>query len=274
MKTRTLIAPTSPWLLLALGLLSGVAIPGRLPAEQLEVGVRAKVMNPYPVENIEPGQEGGEHGKIYSIVAVKRVPSEQALVRAVNVGSLRRLTGLFLDANGFRESGYTEKAEVLITVAYGRGYPQNPYLLDTGGTDPWMKGGSGASINGKINEHIDFKSVPITGGSRQLMTEMTNGYQAKLQKAEAEKLLIQVTAWENTPAGTGRGRELWSTTMVVDDPDHRDLNVIGGKMLEAGAAYFGRAGKEAETEIHQTLPEGRVELGVPHPVAPDQPKNR
>lgn len=257
---------------LALGLL-GWAIPGSLLAEALEVGVRTKIMKPYAADFIEPEEEHMEHGKIYSVKAVKRVPSEWNLVKAVDERKLRHLTELFLNANGFRESGYTERAEIVITVAYGRGYVRNPYLLDTGRVASGVYGGSGAMIvGGNPNEHADEPSVTITGGSRQLMSEKNTAYRAQVAKAEQEKLFIQLTAWDNPLPATGAPSKLWVTTMVVDDPDHRDLNEIGGKMLQAGAPYFGRNSKELEIVSNQALPEGRVTVGEPHRVDPVEPK--
>ena len=56
--------------------------------------------------------------------------------------------------------------------------------------------------------------------------------------------------------------------MVVDDPEHRDLNAIAEKMLAAGAPYFGRELKEEEVDVYKPLPEGRVNVGTPEVVEP------
>ncbi len=206
------------------------------------------------------------------MVSVKPVPSEQKLIKTLDGRSLRRLVEVQLDAQGFRERMYSEEAEILITVDYGRGYLRNPYLLDTGRTASGSYGGSGALLpGGNPNEHADGPSVTITGGSRQLMSEKSTSYRAQLAKGEYEKLFIQLSAWENLPSGFGRGKLLWTTLMQVDDPDHRDLNRIGGEMLKAGAPYFGRASQKAEVEIHQGRPEGQVRVGEARPVDP-QPK--
>ena len=56
--------------------------------------------------------------------------------------------------------------------------------------------------------------------------------------------------------------------MIVDDPDHRDLNAIAAEMLAAGAPYFDKEIKEEEVDIYKPLPEGRVNVGAPEVVEP------
>jgi hypothetical protein len=56
--------------------------------------------------------------------------------------------------------------------------------------------------------------------------------------------------------------------MVVDDPDHRDLNKIAATMLEAGAPFFDRQIKDREADIYKPLPNGRVNVGTPTVVPP------
>ena len=58
------------------------------------------------------------------------------------------------------------------------------------------------------------------------------------------------------------------TIMVVDDPDHRDLNAVAAKMLEAGAPYFGKKIKDPEVEVHQPLPEVQINVGAPKVIQP------
>ena len=59
---------------------------------------------------------------------------------------------------------------------------------------------------------------------------------------------------------------LWKTIMVVDDPDHRDLNAIAEKMLEAGAPYFDKEIREPEATIFKPLPDAHVNVGTPEVV--------
>lgn len=109
----------------------------------------------------------------------------------------------------------------------------------------------------------------ITGAfPQQLWEEKSAGYQAKLQKASYEKLYLRVTAWAYPIGEKARPKMLWKTIMVVDDPDHRDLNAIAQKMLEAGAPYFDRDITDPEVEIIKTLPTGHVNVGGPEVVDP------
>jgi hypothetical protein len=61
---------------------------------------------------------------------------------------------------------------------------------------------------------------------------------------------------------------LWKTVMCVDDPDHRDLNAIAAKMLEAGAPFFDKVIQDREATIFKPLPDGRVNVGTPEVVEP------
>jgi hypothetical protein len=67
---------------------------------------------------------------------------------------------------------------------------------------------------------------------------------------------------------------LWKTIIVADDPDHRDLNVIAGQMLKAGAPYFDRDLKKPEIDIYQNMPAGKVNVGTPEVVESDQKKKK
>ena len=59
---------------------------------------------------------------------------------------------------------------------------------------------------------------------------------------------------------------LWKTIMVVDDPDHRDLNEVAATMLHAGAPMFDKLTKQKEVFVNTTLPEGHIKLGTPEVV--------
>ncbi|MEO6873337.1 MAG: hypothetical protein ABI222_00805, partial [Opitutaceae bacterium] len=97
--------------------------------------------------------------------------------------------------------------------------------------------------------------------------ELRPGFEAKLQKAKYEKLYIRVSAWRYPTAAKAKVRQLWNTTMVVDDPDHRDLNTLAAKMFEAGAPFFDHEVKE-EADVYKPLPNGHVNLGTPEVVKP------
>ena len=113
----------------------------------------------------------------------------------------------------------------------------------------------------------------ITGAfAQQLIDERTTGYQAKLQKASYEKLYIRITAWAYPTKNKTRAEMLWKTIMVVDDPDHRDLNAVAAKMLEAGAPFFDKEIKDPEADIFKPLPTGHVNVGTPVVGEPFGPK--
>ena len=95
-----------------------------------------------------------------------------------------------------------------------------------------------------------------------------------MQKAQYEKLCIRLTAWQYPTDPKAKPKQLWHTTMIVDDPDHRDLNTIAAEMLAAGAPYFDKEIKEEEVDVNKPLPEGRVNLGTPEVVDPFKPREK
>jgi len=54
---------------------------------------------------------------------------------------------------------------------------------------------------------------------------------------------------------------VWHTTMITDDPDHRDLNPFVDKLLEAGWRFFGRETQDEEEIVRTTLPAGYIRFG-------------
>ena len=63
------------------------------------------------------------------------------------------------------------------------------------------------------------------------------------------------------------------TTMIVDDPDHRDLNEVAAEMLAAGAPHFDTQIEEEELDVNMTR-EGRVNVGLPEVVDPLKPREK
>ena len=104
------------------------------------------------------------------------------------------------------------------------------------------------------------------------MNSLAPGYEAKIQKAAAEKLYVRVTGWKYPADPKAKARMLWQTTMVVNDPDRWNLNAVAGGMLAAGAPYFDREIAEHELEVSPPVPEGHVNLGAPEVVQPPGPK--
>ena len=110
--------------------------------------------------------------------------------------------------------------------------------------------------------------------SKVMMRLQEHGAEAKSQKAEFEKLCIRVIAFQYLADPKARAKRLWDTIMYVDDPEHRDLNEIAAKMLEAGAPYFDKEIKEEEVDVIKPLPDGHVNVGTPEVVEPAAPKTR
>ena len=206
----------------------------------LNIDVRSK---------IDPKWEGFRklktvaHGKLYLLAAVNEVEVVDKLVKPLDKGALATLLRREMAAKGFREITAGETPEVVLTVAFGRGYLRNPYLDDAA-------------------EEMSPEGLPQVNvnSPKQAMRQRQPGFERKLQAAQAEKLYIAVTAWEY-PAVKGRKPNLlWRTTMVTDNPAERDLNLAMPAMLAAGAGYFDR-NVEDEVTINSTMPTGTVKLG-------------
>lgn len=226
-------------------------------ATQLEIDVRAKILDtPFGKSNLK---EAPEHGKVYAILAVQLIPNErQKMVRPVDANVLKGLVRHELDAQGFRQVGKGQKPEILITVQYGRAWVNNPYFGDEQADYSGMKG--------------PFPTRDISLASHVSPRQTVAGFEAKAQNAEREKLCIKLTAWQYATDPKTKAKQLWSTTIVVDDPDHRDLNAIAAEMLKAGAPFFDKEIAEEEVAIFKPLPDGHVNVGTPEVV--DQAKAR
>ena len=240
---------------------------------QLDVGVRPTVVDP---SNLHTGKSkipnSGGHGKIYSVLSVQEITADQKLVKPVDEDAILQLLSHELNANGFQPYARGQRPEIILTVSYGRGELHNPYIRDQGevGGIPSAPapGGNGQNDSGATSASING-AFPL-----QLYDEKNPGWEAKLQKAAAEKLYIRVTAWSYPTDSKAKARMLWKTIMVVDDPDHRDLNAVAAKMLEAGAPYFDREVLDPEVDVYTPLPDGQVKVGTPEVVPPtDQKKS-
>ncbi len=186
-----------------------------------------------------------KRGRNFYLVRVSEEKTGERLVRPIDARALAQQVAAQLEAHGFHAIRPGQKPEIVITVKYGRGLLSNPYtnseddkehtgLSDTGGMQIWP-----------THEHFV-------------------GLNEKLIRMSYEKLFVQVRAWEYPPPANPKKKEklLWMTTMFVDDPDHRDLNQIAGKMLEQGAPYFDRhIGREQEVIINTAAPAGHVNVG-------------
>lgn len=227
----------------------------RAQVEKLDVDVRSHVVDgdvKHTATKTHPG-EGG-HGKIYGVLAVSQIAAGEKLVKPVDANRMLEALHQELAANGFTRVAKGHKPEILLTVSYGRAYLPNPYTRDTGELTLGVEQTPTMTITG---------AMPM-----QLYDAKTPGWEANLQKNQFEKLYIRVTAWEYPPQPNAKSKMLWKTIMVVDDPDHRDLNVSMAKMLEAGAPYFDKEPKGPEVNIYKPVPDGRVNVGTPEVVEP------
>jgi hypothetical protein len=193
------------------------------------------------------------HGKVYAIAEIKEAPGPQNLVRPVNERALLVELHKELLRRGFRAMNQEQKPDIIVTVMYGRGALRNPYLAD-------------ATVNEIMS---DPPMVTILGAfPMQLIKEHEAGFEAKLQKAQFEKLFIRISAWKYPESPREKPKNLWKTTILVDDPDHRDLNLVYKDMLAAGSPYFDHEIDREEVEVTTRVPEGHVELGTPTVVRP------
>lgn len=236
--------------------------------DQLDVGVRSTVVDKPFGQSALP--DAGRHGKAYGILTVQLIPEEAKIVKPVDALKLKDIVCHELDTHGFHQVAKGLKPEILITVQYGRAWLWNPYMGGAQTTHTGMSGAGGTSPDGG---EMAIQNLSM-GDAKQIMRLHESGVEAKSQKAEAEKLCIKLTAWQFTTDRTAKAKQLWTTTMIVDDPDHWDLNAIAAEMLAAGAPYFDRKTKEEEVDVYKPLPDGRVNVGTPVVGEPFAPKSK
>lgn len=225
----------------------------------LGIGVRSTVTR--PPASTPAAQESRErpgHNRLYTVLTVSEVISESPLVKPVDEVRLIHRLHTELNANGFQPADSQQRPEILLTVVYGRGWLRNPYLTE--GVSPIH---DAYNVFRAPNGSVDIAAQSIAGLTTPYIDEMRPGHEAALQKAFYEKLFLRITAFEYNSDPKARAQLLWMTTMVVDDPGHRDLNAIAPQMLAAGAHYFGRAMTEKEVTFTVAAPAARVQVGTP-----------
>ncbi len=179
-----------------------------------------------------------------------QVAAAERLARPVAPATLEAIPRLLqerLQAMGYVGVVGKEKPELLITTQYGRGQLPNPYNADRmGRIDP----------NG-----TETTSVTGLPDARRFEVER----EAKRQFANEEKLFFTISALDfaSLQKNPKKPTVVWTTTMIVDDPDHRDLNGIYKQMIAAGAEYFNRRIDREEVQVPTAIREGRVEIGTP-----------
>lgn len=257
-------------------LLTVNASAGAEPAwdETLDVGVRSVVVSP-PTAPHKPGEsQVQDPSRVYYIAYVQKMPSLEKLVKPVDEGAMLAIVENELKRNGFIPVQKGKKPEVVLTIHYGRGIMPNPYFDRSQGLKTEQNSGGFSSGSSSFNPSDGAKSLsekPTTGAPTTVITGLNSyyfdvkkpGYEAKMQKAQYEKLFIQVLGWAYQPDPHGKAKTLWMTTMVVDDPDHRDLNAIMGEMLAGGAPYFGKLLNEPEVDVYRPMPNANVKVGTP-----------
>ncbi|MDB6093693.1 MAG: hypothetical protein JWM32_1255 [Verrucomicrobia bacterium] len=203
-----------------------------------------------------------EHGKLFYIAGAKQSPSGVSLVNPVNEAAMLEELRMVLKKRGFVEAVGDQTPQIVLTVMYGRGLLKNPYL----------EGGS-FSESPTTNTPNQPPSLTIPGAWALILNkEHEPGYQAKMEKGNMEKLFIHVMAWQYPKPAKGKPKQLWKTTMIVDDPENRDLNLTYKEMFASGAAFFDRP-IEVEEEVSLSTPTGHVEVGSPTVVeSPDKRK--
>jgi hypothetical protein len=268
-------SPALRWPLAVLCL--GLVAKARAQAAEMEIDVRTKIVDKEHIwtskNKAAPGTGG--HGKIYGILAVKEIKADWKLVKPVDETMILQVLSAEMNKNGFKLYAPGTKPEIVISVSYGRGEVENPYFQH-GGAEGESGGDNRAGIflkapgyaGGVPNDSGAPTSVILGAFSQQLLDEKGFGYEANLQKAATEKLYIRVVAWAYPSGPKAKAKQLWKTTIVVDDPDHRDLNVVAAKMLEVGAPYFDRELPKPEVAVFRPVPDGRVNVGTPEVVSP------
>ncbi|QYM79628.1 hypothetical protein K0B96_03140 [Horticoccus luteus] len=223
---------------------------GWLPAQDtLDIGVRSSIELPTwkrPKPGTMPAADAQE-GRLFILAPPERIHSLEKLVRPVNTEPLVEELWRQLVAHGFQPAAPGQTPDIVVTLHYGRGYLRNPYI---------------DSYASAVDESTSTPTVMITVPTIDVKKI---GMEEKIQRAQYEKLLLAVTAWKYVKPEAGRKQKpvrLWRTTILVDDPDHRDLNELAARMLNAGAGYF-NSDVDKEAEIHEPMREGRVEMGEP-----------
>ena len=190
-----------------------------------------------------------KHATIFLIATVMPHPSIGPLVKMVDAPKIAQELTKQLEKRGFHAVLPDQKPEIIITVEYGRGWLPNPYTDSDAG-----------KVHNNLSNADPFHPWPVHEIFFSIGEEMMR------QRADEEKLIIQVRAWKFPPPADPKKEPtmLWMTSMSVDDPEHRDLNEIYQKMLAAGAPHFDKPlDRDHPVRINSDVPEGHVKIGRP-----------
>jgi hypothetical protein len=232
---------------LAAGLLAAINVRAQQYGDGIDINIRSGVDSAEQQKrDHDPAYaKGPKRGRVFFMARVSEEKTGEKLVRPVDAGALAKEVVHQLEAQGFHAVQPGQKPDIVVTVKYGRGLVTNPY---TSSDDD--KQHTGLS---------DTDSIQVWPTHQHFV-----GMTEKMARLRYEKLIIQVRAWEYPPPTDPKKKEklLWMTTMFVDDPDHRDLNVIATTLLAKGAPYFDRhIGREDQVIINTNTPEGHVNVG-------------
>ncbi|MFI5357465.1 MAG: hypothetical protein ACHQ4G_09035, partial [Opitutales bacterium] len=239
---------------LALAIAFACVVSGRADEAYVRIAVRSDVDQPFQGWSKAPLKE---HGKLYYLASIKEGPSALPMVKPVDQGMLRKLLVGMLAKQGFRPITAHEMPDVILTVIYGRGFLENPYL------------------KGIMVDYSSDPPVETLDGldTEQIIKERDSTFEEHLQNAQFEKLFMRVSAWAYPGKPPPKPKHvkpylLWKTTVLIDDPINRDLNQYIEKMLEAAAPYFDHKTPEEEAFSSTTVPEGYVKVGDAKVVPP------
>ena len=229
----------------------------------LAIGVRSAVDGAAKKTSVpkDEAATAAGHGMKFGIFPAAEVPSGEKLVRPLDADTINGLYGVLqerLTARGFVGVQGKEKPDIVITVHYGRGFLPNPYRE--------------AKSQTATNALGSDPSAGLSGARMPTFLRIDPGRETKLQAANQEKLFFTIAAWEAGSMQRGKKpQRLWSTTINVDDPNHRDLGQIYPQMIIAGADYFNRTIDKEEVELTATVRDGRVVVGTPEVVPEPKP---
>jgi hypothetical protein len=239
---------------------------------ELSVGIRSGVDLAVKNRQVRATEQADPSHKkpVYALLWVKEASAAEKLLRPVDARAIGEKLMQVLDAQGFRRLMPGQRPDIVIGAKYCRGFLPNPYTYRLGEPKPGEIDPAALSENrGVVIDNLTDRDKLV---ARPPAFEPLTGLEERSQRSSLEKLIITVVAWKYPPPRntTKEPEPLWRATMAVDDPDHRDLNVVAARMLEAGAPFFDRELTEPEIVISQPLPEGHVTLGDAKVI--DEPK--
>ena len=214
----------------------------------LHLDVRARIERKWEGFRKLPAQPAG---KLYYLAQVKETPGGEKLIRPAEVPALAAQLRTELAKRGYQEIGPDQKPEVVLTVTFGRGFLRNPHMEDA-----------------MFDELTPGTPTATITSPKQMMRQHLFDAEGRLQKAQEEKLYVNISAWQFPAKAGEKPNLLWRTVVATDNPDTRDLNLAMPAMLAAGADYFDKDTPDGEVTINTTMPTGRVKLG-PLEVLPD-----